>query len=201
MKSTPRVTGDRPPIDIGYKYNYRKVLGFIATKVYGSTEPGDTYLSHFPDIYSNVSILTIVCNHFLGRYYNDCNSIDNHNRIQKSDLALDKYWVTQSGYFILATAVALGMGVTYGKLLFCHGISDGSVEKKISKREYNNSTVYDVFNNPIPYYCGSPYFNPPPITIDDRPHPDKRAHCTPDLIPSAISVASENIYYYFDHPF
>ena len=32
----------------------------------------------------------------------------------------------------------------------------------------------------------------PPITIDDIPHPHKRARYTPYLIPAAISVASEN---------
>ena len=31
MKSTPIVTGERPLLAIGYKYNSRKVLGFIAT--------------------------------------------------------------------------------------------------------------------------------------------------------------------------
>ena len=39
---------------IGYKWNSRKVRGFIANEGGGSTEPGDPYLSHFPDIYSNV---------------------------------------------------------------------------------------------------------------------------------------------------
>ena len=36
-------------------------------------------------------------------------------------LALDKYWMTHDGYFIIGTTVALGMGITYAKLLFFHG--------------------------------------------------------------------------------
>ena len=32
----------------------------------------------------------------------------------------------------------------------------------------------------------------PPITIDDRTPPHKRSQYTPDLLPAAISVASEN---------
>ena len=32
MNITPRVPGDRPLMDIGNKYKYRKVLGFIATE-------------------------------------------------------------------------------------------------------------------------------------------------------------------------
>ena len=54
--STPIVPGGRPLLDIGYYYNYRKVLLFIATEGNGSTEKYDPYLSCFPDIYSNVSL-------------------------------------------------------------------------------------------------------------------------------------------------
>ena len=88
MKSITRVPCDRPLMNIGYKYNSRKVLLFIATEGAGSTEPGDPYLSHFPDIYSNVSVRPIVRPHLLGRYFNDCNAIDNYNRMRQSDLAL-----------------------------------------------------------------------------------------------------------------
>ena len=55
MKNNPTFPGERPRWAIGYKYNYRRVLGFISTGGVGSTEPGDTYLSRFPDIYSYVS--------------------------------------------------------------------------------------------------------------------------------------------------
>ena len=59
------------------------------------------------------------------------------------DLLLEKYWVTKSGYFRLATTVALGMGITDGKLLYCHGVAEGNEDKKISTLEYKNRTVYD----------------------------------------------------------
>ena len=85
----------------------------------GSTEPGDPYLSRLPDIYSNVSLRPVACPHFLGRYSNACNAIDNHSILLKSDLALDKYRVTKSGCFILVTTVALGMGIIDRNLLFC----------------------------------------------------------------------------------
>ena len=117
MKSTQRVPGGKPILAIGYKYNYRKILGFIATEGYGSTEPGDTYLSLFPEIYSNVSVCPVICTHLLGRYLNACNAIENCNRMRQFDKALQKYWVTQSGYFRLAATVALGMVITDGNLL------------------------------------------------------------------------------------
>ena len=93
------------------------------------------------------------------------------NRIRNSDLALEKYWVTQSGYFRLATTVALGMVITDGKLIYCHGVAEGNEDKKTSTLEYNNSTVYDCFNNPFTYDFGSPDMHIHPITIDDRPPP------------------------------
>ena len=77
MKITPRVLVEIPIPDIGYKYNSRKVLGFIATDGARSTEPGDTYLCHIPDIYSNAYVRPVVCPHFLGSYFNACSAIDN----------------------------------------------------------------------------------------------------------------------------
>ena len=105
MKSTTRVPGGIQLLAVGYKNNSRKVLGFIATEGAGSTEPGDTYLSCFPDIYSDAYVRSVVCPHLLVSYFNACNAIDNHNRIRKPYLVLEKCWVTQRGYFILATTV------------------------------------------------------------------------------------------------
>ena len=68
------------------KYNYMKVLGFIATKGAGSTEPGDPYISCFHDIYSNVSVRPVVRPHLLGRYFNACNAIYNNSRMWQSDI-------------------------------------------------------------------------------------------------------------------
>ena len=104
----------------------------------------------------------------------------------KSDLEIDKYWVTHSGYFRLATTVELSMEIIDGELLFCHGISEESVDKKISTRDYNNKTVYECLNIPFPYDCGIPYLNIHPIIIYYRPRPHKRARYTPDLISDSI---------------
>ena len=50
---------------------------------------------------------------------------------------------------------------------------------------------YYCFNDPFLDHVGSPDLNLPPITIDDIPLPDKISHYNPDLLPDAISVASE----------
>ena len=173
MNSNPRFPCEMPLQAIDYKYNSRNVLVFIDSEGAGSAEPGDPYLFRFPDIYSNVSVCPVVFPHLLGGYFNACNAIDNHNMMQQSDLVLEKYWVTQSGYFRLATTVALGMGIIDGKILYCHVVSGGNLDRKIATLEYKNSKVYDCLNNPFTYDFGIPYLNLPPIIFDDRPCPHK----------------------------
>ena len=56
LRSKSMVPGGRPLIDIGYKYNARKVLSFIVTDNAGSTKTGIPYLSKYPDQFTNVSI-------------------------------------------------------------------------------------------------------------------------------------------------
>ena len=67
--------------------------------------------------------------------------------------------------------------------------------------EYNNSTVYDLFNNPFLGDFGSPALNMPPITFDDRHRSHKRSRYTPDLIPDNISVASEDVFSTLTNPY
>ena len=69
------------------------------------------------------------------RYFSACNTIDQHNKMQKWDLVLEKYFVTQGGYFRIGTAVALGMEIKYENLLFCHGISGNNRDKDITIRK------------------------------------------------------------------
>ena len=84
------------------------------------------------------------------------------------------------------------MGIIDGKLLDCHGVAEGNVDREFSTLEYNNRTVYDCFNNPFTYEFGSPSFNIPPIIFDDRPCPHKIACYTqicsqlPSLLPLKI---------------
>ena len=67
-------------------------------------------------------------------HFNDCNAIENHNKIQKYDLALEKYWVTQSGHFRLATTLALGEGITDENIIFYHCISEKIKDREIATR-------------------------------------------------------------------
>ena len=92
------------------------------------------------------------------------------------------------------------MGIIDGKPLFCHNISEESVDKKISTGEYNNRTFYDCYNKPFTDDFGRPAFNSPPIIIDARTRPYKRSRYTPDLLLGAITVASEHFVNTFTIP-
>ena len=68
-------------MDTGYKYNSQKVLESIATEGCGSTNPGDTYLSRFPDTYYNISIISVVHPCIFVSYFNTCDYIEKHNKM------------------------------------------------------------------------------------------------------------------------
>ena len=121
--------------------------------------------------------------------------------MRQYNVALEKYWETQSGYFRLATTVALGTDIADGKLLRCHGVAEGNVDMKISTSEYNNRTVYECFNNPFTDELGSPDLNLPLITFDDSPQPYKRARYNPGMLPATIYVALENSFSTFITPY
>ena len=54
--------------------------------------------------------------------------------------------------------------------------------------------VYERFDYPFIDEVGIPDLNLPPITIDGRHRPHKISHYTPDMLPYAISVDSENYF-------
>ena len=59
LRSNPMVPGEMPLIAIGYKYNARKVLSFIVTNKSGITNTSITYLSKYPDQFTNVAIFPV----------------------------------------------------------------------------------------------------------------------------------------------
>ena len=132
MKNPPRVTDDRPLMATRYKYNSWKVLVFIATDGSVSTGPGNPYLQFPPYTYYNVYIRSVCCPLIIYRYLNYLNLVDNHNNVLKYYLAIEKYWVTQSGYFRLADTAALGMGINtesyYYVMIFQRKLLTGKVQ-------------------------------------------------------------------------
>ena len=52
--------------------------------------------------------------------------------------------------------------------------------------------VYELFNTPLPVYCGNTYLNLPPIPIGDSYIPNKISHYIPYPLPDAVYFASVN---------
>ena len=140
-----------------------------------STDTGDPYLYWFPDTYSNVYRRPVVDNYIPGRYLNAYNAIEQHRNMRKYDLGLDKYWVTQSGYYRHETTVSLGTGIKYATIIFCHGISVKNRDKEISIIDQNDGKVYNCFKNIFEFDCGIQNFNLNLMPIDDRPRPPKHS--------------------------
>ena len=88
------------------------------------------------------------------------------------------------------TVVALALGITYEKFLFCHGISDQRRDKKLSFIKYNKRTFYDCFGDSFSVYCGSPTLNTPPMPLYNSSRLNKRACYYFDLLPADIYVAT-----------
>ena len=67
------------------------------------------------------------------RYFNE---VDSHNKSRNSDLAMDKFWVTQYGWLRLFTKVSMGMTIANLWKLFCYGVKRDHYEKMIGIRKF-----------------------------------------------------------------
>ena len=85
------MTRDRPLIDIGYKYNYKKVIYFISTEDSGSTKDGNNYLPEYPDQFANVAICPVDFPLLIYNLFGSVNEVEPHNKSRQYDLVLEKY--------------------------------------------------------------------------------------------------------------
>ena len=98
-------------IAIGYKYNKRRVICFIATKGSGNTKPGTPYKAKWKDD-NGASVLKLIERpDIVSRYFLHSNVIDVGNQSRQFDLKLEKFWVTSCGYFRIITTL-FGINVT-----------------------------------------------------------------------------------------
>lgn len=94
-----------PLLAIGYKYNRRKVLSFVATKGAGVTTDGEPYLQRWADEHGNVITRAIPRPNIISEYFAVSPRIDNHNQSRQADLALEEEWLTQDCWFRIHTTV------------------------------------------------------------------------------------------------
>lgn len=88
-------------VAIGYKYNSRNVLSFIATKNAGSTRPAaDTpYLASFPDEFNNVKKRAVERPQVISIYFQCSNAFDKSNQTRQDMLGIERLWLTNDCWF------------------------------------------------------------------------------------------------------
>ena len=84
---------------IGYKYNSKKVVSFVATKGCGDTEAGIPYEARWKDDNGNTVVRDVKRPEIVSKYFTKCNSIDVHNKNRQYDLKLEKHWKSNCGHF------------------------------------------------------------------------------------------------------
>ena len=72
------VTGGRPLIAIGYKYNAQKFLSLIYTEVTVSIKDRNPYLYKKPEPFDNVSIKPVACNLVMSMLFVSVNEVDSN---------------------------------------------------------------------------------------------------------------------------
>ena len=96
------------------------------------------------------------------------NEVDSHNKSRQSDLALEKWWVTQCDWLRLCTTVAMGVAITNCWELFRYGVKRDHYDKLIGIREFSERLAQDCFNNKFSPDRETPAKNIPPLDeVDD----------------------------------
>jgi hypothetical protein len=137
---------DVPLLAVGYKYNKRKVCGFVATKGAGHTEPGVCYEAKWKDDNMNTRSRDVPRPEIIAKYFLRSNGIDVHNQTRQSDLALEKHWITTDGFFRLVTTL-FGMTVTDASRAYQFHLPHNHRHKSIDIIAFTRLLCKDLLNN------------------------------------------------------
>ena len=143
------VSGERPIIAMGNKCNSRKVLSFVAIGGAGITTLGFTYLSKYPDQFSNASISPVAHHHLMSKFFGLVNEVDSHNKSCQLNLVLENLWATQCGWLRLCTTIATRTTVPNCWKLFCYGMKREHYDKLIRIRDFLELIDMDCFSNQL----------------------------------------------------
>jgi hypothetical protein len=135
---------------IGYKYNSKRVLKFVAMTDAGYTKAGTPYNMRFTDAYSNVCIHKVQRPIIISTFFNDSNCVNSHNHLRQYELALKNKWLTQDPLFRLHTTLT-GMTVEYvWKLASFHMLisnaKDEEVKPMISINKFSGKLSRQLIN-------------------------------------------------------
>ena len=133
-------------IAIGYKYNSRKSLCLICHKGAGSTECNDFYEAKWKDANSNTESRRVPRLDIMGRYFRVYNEVDMHNHARQSLLALEKHWVTMTGYFRIITSV-VGICITDAWKAYRFHLNRQHRHKDMEMKDFASALAHDMLYN------------------------------------------------------
>jgi hypothetical protein len=133
-------------IAIGYKYNSRKSLCFICHKDAGATECTDFYEAKWKDRNGNTESRRVPRPDIMGRYFRVCNRVDMHNHARQSLLALEKHWVTMTGYFRIITTI-FGICVTDCWKAYRYHLNKQHRHKDMEMKDFASALAHDMLYN------------------------------------------------------
>lgn len=157
---------------IGYKYNYSKVLTFVATCGAASTLPGTPYIQRFVDQVGNPASRQVPRPIMLSRYFKYSDCIDSHNNLRQKRLAMEKTWVTQDAWFRLATTI-IGICVIDTFRYVQHN--------RPQRHKYNNMTTKELADELALQLMDLPDNNGQHRFADRRPQWSKKRNFTRDI--------------------
>ena len=131
---------------IGYKYNSKKNMVFIATKGAGHTEEGTAYVAKWKDENNNTRVRNVFRPEIVSKYFTKSNSIDVHNQSRQFDLKLEKCWLTHCGFFRIITS-AFGICVTDCWNAYRYHIDHRNHHKNIGIVKFASILAKDCLNN------------------------------------------------------
>jgi hypothetical protein len=133
-------------IAVGYKYNSRKSLCFICHRDTGSTECTDFYEAKWKDANGNTDSRRVPRPDVMGRYFRVCNRVDMHNHARQSLLALEKHWVSMTGYFRIITTI-VGICITDAWKAYRYHLNRQHRHKEMEMKDFASALAHDMLHN------------------------------------------------------
>ena len=90
------------------------------------------------------------------KFFGSVNEVDSHKKSRQPDLTLDKYWVNQSGWLGLCTAVDMVISINNLLKIFCYGVKRYQYDKFMGIRKFSERLTIDWFNNNFTADTGTP---------------------------------------------
>ena len=134
-------------IAMGYKYNSRSVIFFLASKGAAHTLPGIPYSADFiRSTDQHQCCRKIPRPHLASTYYLHNNKIDMHNHARQFELAIEKAWVTSDGYWRCFQTL-LGITVCDAWKLYRHHLPNRSTDKDITMKDFGSIMALACLQN------------------------------------------------------